>query len=76
MTHAVVLRLLKGLENRGLHVCMDNYYTSPSLFRNLRYLGFGACGTVHTNRRGVPDDIKAKPQKGEIVSKMIDDDVM
>ena len=75
VTHAVVLKLLEGLENRGHHVYMDNY-TSPRLFQNLRHLGFGACGTVRTNRRGVPDEIKAKLQKGEIVSKMIDDDVM
>ena len=76
VTHAVVLKLLENLENRGHHVYMDNYYTSPSLFQNLRHLGFGACGTIRTNRHGVPDEIKAKLQKGEIVSKMIDDDVM
>ena len=76
MTHTVVLKLLEGLENRGHHVYMDNYYSSPSLFQHLRRLGFGACGTVSTNRRGVPEEIKAKLQKGEVVSKMIDNDVM
>ena len=76
MTHTVVLKLLEGLENRGHHVYMDNYYSSPSLFQNLRRLGFDACGTVRTNRRGVPEEIKAKLQKGEIVSKMIDNDVL
>ena len=55
---------------------MDNFYSSPSLFKHLRRLGFGVCGTVRTNRHGVPEEIKAKLQKGEIVSKMIDDDVM
>ena len=76
MTHAVLLKLLEGLENRGHHVYMDNYYSSPSLFQNLRRLGFGACGTVRTNRRGVPEEIKAKLQKEVIVSKMIDNDVL
>ena len=76
MTHAVVLKLLEGLGNRGHHVYMDNYYSSPSLFQNLRHLGFGACGTVRTNRHGVPEEIKAKLQKGEIVSKMIDNNVL
>ena len=26
VTHAVVLKLLKGLEHRGHHIYMDNYY--------------------------------------------------
>ena len=30
--HAVVLKLLEGLENHSHHIYMDNYYTSPSLF--------------------------------------------
>ena len=76
MTHAAVLKLLEGLENRGHHVYMDNYYSSPSLFQNLRHLVFGACGTVRTNRHGVPEEIKAELQKGEIVSKMIDNDAL
>ena len=76
MTHAVVLKLLEGLENPGHHVNTDNYYSCPSLFQNLRRLGFGACGTVRTNRHGVPEEIKAKLQKGEIVSKMIDNNVL
>ena len=76
VTHAVVLKLLEGLENRGHHVYMDNYYSSPHLFHCMRRLGFGACGTVRINRRGVPEEIKAKLQKGEIVSKMIDEDTM
>ena len=54
-THAVVLKLLEGLEDRGHHVYTDNYYSSPALFGDLRHLGFGACGTVRKNRRGLPD---------------------
>ena len=30
MTHSVVLRLLEGLEGRGHHVYMDNFYSLPS----------------------------------------------
>ena len=37
--HAVVLDLLKGLERRGHHVYVDNYYTSPALFSDLRDCG-------------------------------------
>ena len=50
VTHAVVLKLLEGLENRGHHIYMDNHYTSPALFQDLRCRGFCACGTVRTNR--------------------------
>ena len=52
-THAIVVALLEGLEGRGHHVYVDNYYTSPALFTELRDLGFGACGTVRINRRGL-----------------------
>ena len=43
---SIVLELLEGLENKGYSVFCDNFYTSPSLFRHLQVLGFGACGTV------------------------------
>lgn len=70
VTADLVLRLVEGLENKGHHLYCDNYYTSPDLFLALKNLGFGACGTVRVNRRGVPASIKAKEkmQKGEIKS--------
>ena len=52
---------------------MDNYYTSPALFQDLRRLGFGDCGTVRINRRGLPQAMKSKLQKGEIISEKVDD---
>ena len=76
MTHAVVLKLLEGLEGRGHHVYTDNYYSSPALFGDLRRLGFGACGTVRMNRRGVPAEMKTALKKGETVSKDVDDSMM
>ena len=67
-THAVVLKS-EGLDGKG-HMYTDNYYSSPALFGDLRRLGFGACGTVRKNRRGLPDETtKAKLKKGEVVSK-------
>ena len=64
-----MLKLVEGLEHKGHHVYTDNYYTSPTLFSSLRQLGFGACGTVRANRRGMPADITAaKLKKGEVTS--------
>ena len=71
--HAIVLQLLRGLEGRGHHVYMDNYYTSPALFQELRDLGFGACGTVRVNRRGLPPEMKATLAKGDTTSVQVDE---
>ena len=55
----------------------DNYYSSPALFGDLQRLGFGACGTVRKNRRGLPDEtMKAKLKKGEVASKQIDSSML
>lgn len=65
MTHAVVMKLADPLKNRGHHVYTDNFYTSPALFDDLRSNGFGACGTLRMNRRGIPESIKGTIKKGE-----------
>ena len=71
-----MLELLKGLEGRGHHVFTDNFYSSPALFRDLRDLGFGACGTVRVNRRGLPAAMKATLAKGDTTSALIDETMM
>ena len=53
------------MSSRGHHLYMDNLYTSPALFSQLRSLGFGACGTLRLNRRGVRIEAKARLDKGE-----------
>ena len=75
-THAIVVALLEGLEGRGHHVYVDNYYTSPALFTELRDLGFGACGTVRINRRGLPVEMKATLARGDITSAYVDESMM
>ena len=64
------MKLLKGLENKGHHVYCDNYYSSPTLFADLRKNGFGACGTLHLNRKGVPNPMKSKAKmtRGQVKS--------
>ena len=68
LTHAIVLKLLEGLENRGHHLYTDNYYTSPALFTDLLTKGFGACGTVWVDRRGVPIEMRQALARGEIIT--------
>ena len=62
-THAVVMKLIEGLESKGHHVYMDNYYSSPTLFLDLDEKGFGACGTVSINRRGMPIEWQKKENR-------------
>ena len=65
MTHAVVMKLADPIKSRGHHIYTDNFYTSPKLFTDLRDNGFGACGTLRLNRRGLPAAIKENVRKGE-----------
>ena len=71
VTHAVVMRLVDPIKQRGHHVYLDNYYTSPRLFSDLNTNGFGVCGTVRLDRRGLPPSMKSMKKnmrKGEKVS--------
>lgn len=50
-----------SLMNRGYHVYMDNYFSSPALFSDLiQNHSTSACGTVRLNRRDLPKDIMSK----------------
>ena len=59
-TTRIVLGLLQSADflDKGHHVYMDNYYTSPELFSELYYRQTYACGTVRTNRKGLPETVK------------------
>ena len=76
MTHAVVLKLVEPICGRGHHVYMDNFYTSPRVFADLQSRGFGACGTVRLNRRGVPPEAKEKLAKSTRRVICLPDDVL
>ena len=58
--HAIVMRLLEPLKRAGHHIYMDNYYTSLSLFIDMKQKGFGACGTARVDRKGMPLEWKGK----------------
>ena len=69
LTYRVVTKLCRPIYDKGHHVFMDNYFSSPELFAELARNQTGACGTLRLNRRGVPEELKtAKPATGEIVT--------
>ena len=52
-----VMGLMESFFNKGHTLYMDNYYTSVPLFEDLEERGALACGTVRSNRKGLPRDI-------------------
>ncbi|KAL8566792.1 hypothetical protein ACOMHN_005743 [Nucella lapillus] len=56
LTYTLVMRLLTACNflNRGHHLGIDNYFSSPQLFTDLYQQGTTATGTVRANRRGLP----------------------
>ena len=53
----VVLDLMAGLEDSGIELYTDNYYTSPQLYLTLYKKGINACGTVQTNQKEFPPEL-------------------
>lgn len=67
-TGKTVLNLLQGLDNTHHRIYMDNFYTSPILFLEMKNIGFYGCGTVR-NCKGLPmNELKAVQtrQRGDI----------
>ncbi|KAK7910442.1 hypothetical protein WMY93_015126 [Mugilogobius chulae] len=54
----------------GYHLYVDNFYTSPHLFRDLLAEKIGACGTIRPNRVGFPrtteNDFNRNDARGSI----------
>ena len=65
-SHAVVVALPEKLQGRGHHIYTNNFYSSPDIFAELKEQGFGACGTVRVNRRGLPPELKKNLTKGDV----------
>ena len=71
VTHNTVMKLVEYIHNKGHHLYMDNFYTSPALFISLSHVGIGACGTLRCNRQGIPSSIKDSSTpltKGDIIT--------
>ena len=56
--HKVVMKLMEPLQGKGHCLFIDNFYTSPSLLLDLLDLGTYCTGTVRTNRKNFPRDLK------------------
>ena len=56
----VVLNLLEGLSNSGLHLYTDNFYTSPTLFHHLYNRGINACGTARAGCKHFPQELATR----------------
>ena len=57
-TTQVVLDVGKGYLRKGHYFFTDNYYTSVELMMALERRNTLLCGTVNSNRVGLPSDIK------------------
>ncbi|XP_014680853.1 PREDICTED: piggyBac transposable element-derived protein 4-like [Priapulus caudatus] len=53
-TTQTVMDVLEPYLRRGHHLFMDNYYTSVELMKRLEQEGTLSCGTVRSNRKGLP----------------------
>ncbi len=53
-TYDTVMRLIKGYENKQHVLYTDNWFTSPTLLHDLQSKGIRLCGSVRSNRKGMP----------------------
>ena len=60
----VVTTLTKPYTNTFRHVYFDNFFTGVGLLLDLHESGLYGCGTVRTNRKGFPQQLKPIVKKG------------
>lgn len=68
----VVMKLIEGLENEGRVLVADNFYSSLDLVEELLEKKTFYCGTLRSNRRGLPKQFMSKKlRKGEVEGLML-----
>ncbi|XP_055885721.1 piggyBac transposable element-derived protein 4-like [Biomphalaria glabrata] len=58
LAYDVVMKLVSSLVNQGYRLFFDNFYTSFVLVIDLFKKGIVACGTIISNRKGFPTELK------------------
>ena len=58
IAYGVVFKLIEPCLQKGYTVYMDNYYSSPLLFKDLLAAGTNASGTLRSNRKNFPECLK------------------
>lgn len=53
-TFDTVMRMIRGYEEKGHVLYIDNWFTSPAVLDALKERGIRCCGSVRRNRRGMP----------------------
>ena len=60
----VVKDLTRSLVHKHHHILCDNFFTSIGLFQELHKEGLYATGTLRSDRRGFPTELKVQAKKG------------
>ena len=78
LAHGVVLDLVddERLQGKEYVVVTDNFYSSPGLFRDLVARGFGACGTVRRDSKGLPVEVTDTTLRKGAVTSSVDDSIL
>ena len=60
----VVEKLIRELVGGQYHIYFDNFFTGVELAQNLLGDGLYSCGTIRSNRKNIPEDLKPNIKKG------------
>jgi hypothetical protein len=69
----IVMTLARELLGKGYCLFLDNWYSSPALYRQLKLNLTDAVGTVRLHRKGMPADLKQKIKRGETMARFTED---